>query len=260
MVARDGWPPNRSPIGEATQLPILPMRLAGGPFKRQKLSDPADSKLARELLWDVSRGEPLHNWVKLYFSQWDFFVWIVVCLSLVYVWLCFKLGELKIKYDECGYNNNKPPIRESFLLTIFRDLGSTLLLLYPHYVFLIIDYTSVLTLGWKMVHSLTKNKSICLGFHSWWWGPQSLLLGWLSHQVVGNWGHVRFLKRDIRGSTNHEQCTQRDDLPIFSFFRFWLGPYINEWGIAHERYAKIFHGSFQGWFGRTHHHSPGIFG
>ena len=91
MVGRDGWPPNKSPFGEATKLPSLPMRLAGGPFKRQKLSDPDDSKLARELLWDVSRGETLPNSVKL--------CGICVFWSFDSIWIFLEMGGAR-KYSK----------------------------------------------------------------------------------------------------------------------------------------------------------------
>ena len=37
--------------------------------------------------------------------------------------------------EYCGYNNNKPPIWELLLPTMYGDLGDDLLLLYPHYLY-----------------------------------------------------------------------------------------------------------------------------
>ena len=42
---------------EDDSYPFKHLPLPGRPFKRQRVSEP-DSELAREMLWDVSRGDP----------------------------------------------------------------------------------------------------------------------------------------------------------------------------------------------------------
>ena len=46
----------------------------------------------------------------------------------------FTIPKSTTEIKECGYNNNKPPIWEWFVPTIYGDGLSSLLSLYPHYL------------------------------------------------------------------------------------------------------------------------------